>query len=296
MTVKILLDTDIGSDIDDAVALAYLLMQPEAELLGITTVSGQSQLRAEMADVICRAVGREVPIIPGVEEPLLVANRQPLAQQALKLAKWPHRTDFPKQKAVDFLAEQILAHPGEVTLLTIGPLTNIGLLFALYPETVGALDQLVMMCGVFTEMPDNPWKAEWNALLDPHATEMVYNAPVKVHRSIGLDVTRQMRMPAAEVRARFNHPVLAPVLDFAEVWFQKEDMMIFHDPLAAVSLFESEVCQFTPGLVQVNSDAAAGLLGETLFDPESQEKPHQVALQVDPECFFEAYFGVFDTG
>ena len=295
MTVKILLDTDIGSDIDDAVALAYLLMQPEADLLGVTTVSGQSRLRAEMVDAICQVAGQDVPIVPGVEEPLLVENRQPLAQQAFKLANWPHRTDFPAQNAVTFLAEQILSHPGEVTLLTIGPLTNIALLFTLYPETVEALDQLVMMCGVFTAIPDNPWKAEWNALLDPHATEMVYNAPVKVHRSVGLDVTRQVRMPAAEVRARFTHPVLAPILDFAEVWFQKEDMMLFHDPLAAVSLFDSEICHFTLGLVQVNSDAAAGLLGETLFESESSEKPHQVALQVDPECFFESYFRVFET-
>jgi inosine-uridine nucleoside N-ribohydrolase len=136
-----------------------------------------------MVDALCQAAGRDVPVVPGVEDPLLVENRQPVAQQALKLAKWPHRTDFPNRTAVDFLAEQILAHPGEVTLLTIGPLTNVALLFALYPETVGALDQLVMMCGVFTDMPDNPWKAEWNALLDPHATEMVYRAPVRVHRS-----------------------------------------------------------------------------------------------------------------
>ena len=295
MTKKILLDTDIGSDIDDAVALAYLLMQPEAELLGVTTVSGQSRLRAEMVDAICRAAGREVPIIPGVEDPLLVENRQPLAQQALKLARWPHRSDFPAQKAVDFLAKQILARPGEVTLLSIGPLTNIALLFALYPETIEALEQLVMMCGVFTDLPGNPWKAEWNALLDPHATEMVYKAPVKIHRSIGLDVTRQVTMPAAEVRARFDHPVLAPVLDFAEVWFQTQEMMLFHDPLAAVSIFELEVCRYTPGLVQVNSDAAAGLLGDTIFDPEAPEKPHQVALQVDPERFFASYFGVFGS-
>ena len=295
MIKKILLDTDIGSDIDDAVALAYLLMQPEAELLGVTTVSGQSRLRAEMVDAICRAAGREVPIIPGVEDPLLVENRQPLAQQALKLARWPHRSEFPAQKAVDFLAEQILTHPGEVTLLSIGPLTNIALLFALYPETIEALEQLVMMCGVFTDLPGNPWKAEWNALLDPHATEMVYKAPVKIHRSIGLDVTRQVTMPAAEVRARFDHPVLAPVLDFAEVWFQTQEMMLFHDPLAAVSIFDPEVCRYTPGLVQVNSDAAAGLLGDTIFDPEAPEKPHQVALQVDPERFFDSYFGVFGS-
>ncbi|MBG0787714.1 MAG: nucleoside hydrolase [Anaerolineaceae bacterium] len=293
MSKRILLDTDIGSDIDDAVALAYLLMQPEADILGVTTVSGQSLMRAEMVDAICRVTGQELPIYPGVEEPLLIPNRQPLAQQALKLDDWPHKSTFPAHQAVDFLAKQILANPGEVTLLTIGPLTNIALLFALYPETIDALEQLVMMCGVFTDMPDNPWKAEWNALLDPHATEMVYNAPVKIHRSIGLDVTRQVRMSAQEVKARFTHPVFAPVVDFAEVWFREQEYMIFHDPLAAVSIFDPDVCQFTRGQVTVNSDAAAGLLGETLFDPEAGEKPHEVALQVAPERFFDSYFEVF---
>jgi inosine-uridine nucleoside N-ribohydrolase len=292
---KILLDTDIGSDIDDAVALAYLLMQPEADLLGVTTVSGQSLLRAQMVDALCQAAGRDVPVVPGVEDPLLVENRQPVAQQALKLAKWPHRTDFPNRTAVDFLAEQILAHPGEVTLLTIGPLTNVALLFALYPETVGALDQLVMMCGVFTDMPDNPWKAEWNALLDPHATEMVYRAPVRVHRSIGLDVTRQVTLSADEVQARFDHPVLKPVLDFSEIWFREQDTMLFHDPLAAVSIFDPDVCGFVPGRVDVNSDASAGLLGKTDFYPDAKDKPHEVALTVDADRFFASYFEVFGT-
>jgi purine nucleosidase len=294
MTEMILLDTDIGSDIDDAVALAYLLMQPDAELLGVTTVSGQSELRAQMVDAICQVAGRDIPIVPGVDSPLIVENRQPLAQQAVKLDNWPHRTEFTQTTAVDFLAEKILSHPGEVTLLTIGPLTNIALLFSLYPETMDALKQLVMMCGVFTDIADNPWKAEWNALLDPHATEMVYNARVDVHRSIGLDVTRQVMMPAAEVKARFSHPLLQPILDFAEVWFEEQEMMVFHDPLAAVSIFDPGICTFKQGLVTVNSDQSAGLLGRTTFNPAAPEQPHQVALKVDPDGFFDAYFGVFD--
>lgn len=291
---KILLDTDIGSDIDDAVCLAYLLMQPEAELLGITTVTGQGLLRAQMADAICKVAGREISIIPGVEAPLLVPPRQPIAQQAVKLDRWPHSDSFPSQNPVDFLAEQIHANPGEVTLLTIGPLTNIALLFSLYPEVIPALDQLVMMCGVFTDMPDNPWTSEWNAMLDPHATEMVYKARVKTHRSIGLDVTRQVTLPAGEVRARFTHPVLQPVLDFSEVWFQEQERLFFHDPLAAVCLFDSDVCTFTPGLVTVNSDAAVGELGKTDFTPDTPEALHEVALSVNPDAFFKAFFSVFE--
>lgn len=97
LTVKILLDTDLGSNIDDAVALAYLLAQPEVDLLSGTTVSGQSHLRAQIVDALCQAAGCDVPILPGVEAPLLLENRQPLAQQALQLADWPQRTSFTRR-------------------------------------------------------------------------------------------------------------------------------------------------------------------------------------------------------
>jgi inosine-uridine nucleoside N-ribohydrolase len=67
--MKLLLDTDIGSDIDDAVCLAYLLAQPECELLGITTVSGEPEKRAMLASALCKAAGKEPPILPGAARP-----------------------------------------------------------------------------------------------------------------------------------------------------------------------------------------------------------------------------------
>ena len=73
---KILLDTDIGSDIDDSLCLAYLLAQPECDLLGITTVSGEPEKRAMLADVICKHAGRAVPIYPGIENPILGQQMQ----------------------------------------------------------------------------------------------------------------------------------------------------------------------------------------------------------------------------
>src|SRR5260221_12453073 len=96
-TLPVILDTDIGSDIDDAVALAYLLKQPRCELLGITTVTGEPDKRASLADAVCRAAERhDVPIHVGAEPPLLVAPRQPKAPQTEALTdRWPHRL-FPK--------------------------------------------------------------------------------------------------------------------------------------------------------------------------------------------------------
>ena len=75
MATKVILDTDIGSDIDDAICLAYLLAQPRCELLGITTVTGEPNQRAQIASAICKAAGKKVPIYPGVDTPLLISQK-----------------------------------------------------------------------------------------------------------------------------------------------------------------------------------------------------------------------------
>ena len=285
MAVKILLDTDIGSDIDDAVALAYLLAQPECELLGITTVTGEVEKRAQMASALCMAAGKDIPIYPGAESPLLVLQAQPHAPQTAMLARWPHAVHFPRGEAVEFLRKTIRTHPGEVILLTIGPLTNIALLFSVDPEIPHILKGLVMMCGVFTASGIS----EWNARLDPHATALVYRASVASHRSVGLDVTLQVSMPAAEVRARFDTPRLQPVCDFAEVWFEQNDQLTFHDPLAAAVIFDPQICSFERGRVEVDLVAVPGQTGWT---PAGVDLPHEVAMSVNPQRFFDHYMEV----
>lgn len=287
---KVLLDTDIGSDIDDAVCLAYLLSQPQCELLGITTVTGEANERAKMASALCKVAGKTIPIYPGCEKPLLIEQKQPRAPQAAALARWSHDTEFPQHQAVEFLRRTIRSHPGEITLLSVGPLTNIGLLFAVDPEIPSLLKALVMMCGVFTNKLAGVGPLEWNAIGDPHASAIVYRAPVAVHRSIGLDVTCQVTMSAAEVRQRFQTPLLRPVLDFAEVWFKERAKITFHDPLAAVSIFEN-VCAFQRGQVEVEL-ASQRVLGMTHWRPAGPESPHEVALEVDAARFFDHYFSV----
>src|SRR5881628_1059466 len=103
--MKVILDTDIGSDIDDAVCLAYLLAQPRCELLGITTVTGQADKRAMLASALCKVAGKDIPIFPGGEKPLLVPQKQPHAPQAEALSRWPHETKFPNGAAVEFLRQ-----------------------------------------------------------------------------------------------------------------------------------------------------------------------------------------------
>ena len=307
--MKVVLDTDIGSDIDDAVCLAYLLGQVEAgrcELLGVTTVTGDTVARAKLASALCKVAGgvaAGVPILPGARAPLLVAQKQPAVPQADALERWPHETRFPEGQAVTFLRDTIEAHPGEVTLLAIGPMTNVGLLFATYPETAALLKSLVLMCGSFIPGVAEAGRgrpAEWNAFVDPHAAAIVYRTAAAVHRSIGLDVTRLVVLPAAEVRQQFQTRLLKPVLDFAEVWFTRRPHITFHDPLAAATIFDESIVRFERGTVEVELKDDASL-GKTHWTRETSRGTssgaesgpvHEVAVEVAPERYFEHFFSV----
>lgn len=287
---KILLDTDIGTDIDDAVCLAYLLAHPDCELLGITTVTGEAVARAKIASAICRAAGREVPIYPGIEPAMLVQSRQTQAAQAAALKDWPHETKFPQGEAIEFLRRTIRANPGEVTLLTIGPLTNIGVLFAQDPEIASLLKGLVIMGGSFLNNRD----VEWNILNDPHAAQIVYRTAAPVHRSIGLDVTRRVQMPADEVRQRFTTRLLQPVRSFAEVWFSHAKVLTFHDPLAAATIFKPDVCGYESGTVEVDLKSDR-LLGLTYWTPGGDAPRHQIATTVNRDAYLEHFFDVMNA-
>lgn len=293
---KILLDTDIGTDVDDAVCLAYLLSHPDCELLGITTVTGEAEKRASLASVLCQAAGKDIPIFPGRDRPLQGQQKQPVAQQAAALPRWPHETRFPQGEALEFMHRTIRAYPGEVVLLTVGPLTNAGLLFSTYPQIPSLLKGLVLMGGIFSETFPEKERTEWNVSGDPQATDIVYRAPVRLHRSIGLDVTQKVVMPAEEVRERFTAPLLRPVLDFAEIWFEQFFPSItFHDPLAAATILDETLCAYAQGTVTVDRLEQPG---RTIFQPVGPpggpDAPHQVAVSVDPQRYFDHFFRVFD--
>lgn len=296
-TEKVLLDTDIGSDIDDAICLAYLLAQPRCELLGITTVTGEAAARAAMASALCQAAGKAIPIYPGTEIPLIIAQKQPTAPQAAALPRWPHAVDFPRGEAVEFLRRTIRQHLGEVTLLGIGPLTNIALLFRADAEIPALLKGLVLMGGAFTADLPAEWKSgrlEWNARLDPHATDIVYRAArgMRRHRSVGLDVTLKVSMDRDEARAHFGRiAALHPVLDFAEVWFQERPRLFFHDPMAALTIFDDGVCDFQRGNVAIEL-ADPARLGRTDFVPDPGGA-HEVAVAVNADRCVAEYFRVF---
>lgn len=291
---KILLDTDIGTDIDDAVCLAYLLAHPGCDLLGITTVTGEPGRRAALASALCIRAGKDIPIYPGAAEPILLEQRQTRAAQADALGSWPHLTRFPEGEAVEFLRRTIRAHPGEVVLLTIAPLTNIGLLFSVDPEIPSLLKGLVMMCGRFLDPPPQGYgPVEWNAVGDAHATSIVYASSVALHRSVGLDVTMQVSMSAGEFRSTFGSlPLFAPVMDWAEVWFgERPEGTTFHDPLAAATIFAPSLCTYLKG--EANVELGAGEdFGLMHWRAGNAASPHEIAGTVNAAAFFEHYLSV----
>jgi inosine-uridine nucleoside N-ribohydrolase len=287
---KVIFDTDIGSDIDDAVALAYLLAEPRCELVGVTTVSGQPEVRAMLASALCKAASAEVPIRIGADNRLDGPTRQPKVPQSSVLSDWDHDSVFENQDAVDFIADTVRTSPGEITLLAVGPMTNIGKLFSEHPDVPPLLKSLRVMCGRFTDAEDLP-SSEWNAHCDPAAASILYSTQAPGHTSLGLDVTYRVAMNSSEVAERFTHPLLKPVYEMSKVWFEEREVLRFHDPLAAVTIFDDSICAYEQGTAVVtrSDDRSDG----TIDWVSNENGPHRIGVTVDADRFFDSYFGVF---
>jgi purine nucleosidase len=278
MKIPILLDTDPGSDIDDAVALAYLLAYPDCELVGITTVTGDTQKRAAICDAVCRDFGRtDIPIYAGLSETRGPGRGQPLVPHYDALP--PSDRSFPTN-AVEFLRDAIRSRPGEITLLTVGPLTNFAALLDLDPEIPALCKQIVMMAGSSFDGHHH----EWNCIVDPTATERVFGA-VDQLTAIGLDVTLKCQLTPAETDARFTDPRFASVRKMAAKWFSDVSHITFHDPLAAAVIFHPELCEFETGRIEIGPE------GMTTF--VAGAGGHRYAKTVDTNGFFSEYFRRF---
>lgn len=308
---KVLLDFDIGTEIDDAIALAYLLANPECELVGITTSCGESIKRAEMASVLCRAAGKKVPIHAGCERPPLIPQMETTAPQAAILPHYEHDTGFAPNTAIPFMQKVIRENPGEVTLLAVAPMTNLGLLFAMDPELPELLDGLYLLCGspthqrhdVVTESLSAMERDDFirvlasqgilenNSIVDPHATSIVYRARCRNFVNIGNNVSSRVVMTPEEAERRFRHPIMQVVMSIAREWFKDEPRVSFHDPLAAVCIFNDDVCSYKRGYMDCVLDSR--LLGGMTIFREDPAGPHQVAWDVDGDKFFEHLFEVF---
>lgn len=279
--IPVLFDSDIGTDIDDALTVAYLLSQPRCELLGITTTYGDTVARAMLVSAICTAAGRaDVEIHAG--SPLLMDGKvvEGRVPQAEVLPRWPHREDFQPGEAVEFMYDTISGRPGEVTLLAVGALTNVARLFALHPDSPAMLKRLVLMNGSFRLL-----LREYNAARDPLATRQVYEAKVPELVAVDFETSAKCRIGADEARQRLRGGPLDPAADMAEVWFRTLPMVVFYDSLAAAVIFEPDLCKFVRARVRSRG-------GYTPACRLGKNKPHLISVDVDPGRFLDHYFGV----
>src|SRR5438270_3509227 len=138
---KVIIDTDIGDDIDDAFAVALALRSPELQILGISTTFGDTEARAKLLDRLLREVGRsDIPVAVGT--PTTNVN---FTQK--RYAEGGHFARASHSRAVDFILDQIRRHPGEITLVAIGPLVNVGALIDKDAQTFRKLRRVVLMGG-----------------------------------------------------------------------------------------------------------------------------------------------------
>ena len=194
MSIPVILDCDPGHD--DAVALLLALASPELSLLGVTTVAGNTtldQTTLNALKVLELSEHGHIPVAAGAVRPLvreLVVAHHVHGESGMdgpRLAE-PAIRPLPIH-AVDFLAEKIDSSPDPVTLIPVGPLTNIALLLIRYPEIFGNIDRIVSMGGAIGTGNFTP-AAEFNIYVDPEAAHRVYHSRVPI-TMIGLDVTHQ---------------------------------------------------------------------------------------------------------
>ncbi|MFR8032701.1 MAG: nucleoside hydrolase [Lachnospiraceae bacterium] len=282
---KILLDTDIGGDIDDAICLAYLLKEPRCELMGITTVCGEPEKRAAVADAICRAAGKQVPIVAGLDTTMQPVPIYPTPDGAAALKYWEHST-YEKGDAPGFLYQKIKEYPHEIVLIGIGNMTNIATLFTVHPDAAGLLKGLYVMNGYFGEdaLPDPYYN--WNSWADPMASKIVFSSLVPIHRVMPLEVTDRLTVEAkrAEVLFRTDSDLMKAVFSFGNAWLEHSEKLTLHDPLAAVSVFYPEICRFERGNVRVETKLERNM-GGTAFVP-SKKGNVEIARTVDRGRFY----------
>jgi inosine-uridine nucleoside N-ribohydrolase len=293
MAIPILIDCDPGHD--DAIALLLALASPEVELRGVTTVSGNQTLEKTTANAlkVLEFVGRtDVPVAAGADRPLLrerFVAAYVHGESGLEGPELPEPQARPvEQHAVDFLADRIEG----ATLVPVGPLTNVALLLARYPEA--RPERIVLMGGAIAEGNVTP-AAEFNIWADPEAAARVFASGVEV-TMIGLDVTHRALVGAAEAeRLRASGRTGTLVAELLEYYnrFHAETYGFagspIHDAVAVAHLLR-------PGLVETRhrhvaietqSELCRGRTVVDLWSRTGQAPNAHVGVDIDGPGFVE---------
>lgn len=277
MPKRILFDTDPG--IDDALAILLALASPELIVEGLSIVHGNCSLAQGTKNALAvleLANASHVPVAMGCELPLVQPSLlapETHGATGLGYAVLPEPCTSPiGQHGVDFLIGQILASPGEITLVAIGPLTNVALAIRQEPRIVHALKELIVMGGAIRYEGNTTALAEFNTYVDPHAAQIVYQAGIQT-TLVPLDVTYQCVLTPGDVNRllKTDSPITRFVADATRFYmefhdqYQKIEGCVINDPLALALSFAPELCAYQELFVDV--DLSGGIsMGKTVAD------------------------------
>ena len=275
---KVILDTDIGDDIDDAFAVALALRSPELQILGITTTFGDTETRAKLLDRFLAEAGRpEIPVAAGVPTPPKSTFTQRRYAENNRFAKPSH------PDAVAFLLDQIRRNPGQITLIAIGPLMNLGAAIDKDPATFRKLKHVIIMGGSIKRGygdlgfgPPQPPQPEWNILNDIPSAQKLFAAGVPLF-VMPLDST-QLKLD--EVKRAFLFSQGTPLTDALTLLYHQwgQETPTLFDPMTIAFLVNPSLCPVQPMHIRVDDKG--------FTRPESGPPNAQVCLDSSPDAFF----------
>jgi purine nucleosidase len=303
MTKHIILDTDPG--IDDSLAILLALTSPEISLDGLSVVHGNSstaQGTVNALSVLELAQASHIPVYKGCEIPLVQPSLlapETHGEQGIGYAKLPAPQTSPQvQHGSDFLIEEIMSMPGEVTLVCIGPLTNVAMAIRKEPRIVENVKEVFIMGGAIRHEGNTTPLAEFNTFVDPHAAHIVFHSGMPITLT-PLDVTYQCVFLKDDLNrlSKIDSPITKFIADATRFYmefhdeYQKIDGCVINDPLTLALTFMSELCDYQDLYVDV--DLSGGVsMGKTFADfYRMTGKPAnvKVALGVRPRDFMELF-------
>lgn len=268
-SMRLILDTDIGTDIDDCLALALILASAEIDLIGITCVYGDVLLRSRIAMKLLQLRGRaEIPVYAGAAKPLLDIDSVYWEGHEGKLLLSPEDEALKPepQFAADYIIETVLNNPDEIHLIAIGPLTNVAMALQKAPEVAHKLASLTIMGSVLRgySQLDLPI-AEHNIKCDPEAAQIVFSSPARICLT-PLNITVQTQIDRETLQAirgggsAFHQAVANELEHYPR--FAKQGWTSPHDPLAVAVLVQAQLIttRQVSAQVELNSRIARGAM------------------------------------
>ncbi len=271
---RVIIDTDPG--VDDALALLLAMRSPELKIEGITAVAGNVPLELTLPNALrmVEIAGRnDIPVAAGAKRPLLrrlVTATYAHGENGLGGAVFPEPKRTPvDEPAAAFIRQTVRKYPGEITLLTIGPLTNIAAALSSDAELARMVRRLVMMGGSLSGGNITP-AAEFNVYVDPEAARIVFQSGIPI-TMVGLDVTRKTSLTDEHVRVleAEQNPVSQAAAKIARNAINHNRDRGFlvgpnmHDSLAVAGFLDPAILEFQDYYVDVETTGEL-TAGETL--------------------------------